>query len=384
MKNFVKPAVQAIFNLLPAKNIILFESIPDFSDNARAVFDELLRQGVNSTYRLIWCCHTETALPPELRNIENVECVGINSLHYRYYLSFCAKAVVVSNDFLKRRSQKQYYLYVAHGAAFKGIKDHRYRVPDDCLGCDFVTYSDFMGHYDAKNLQADGKVNLVPLGYARNDTLFDEKTDVKALFPERDFDKLIYWLPTFRQKVTYHQTAKKQYSAVSIPIIHNRTDAERLNAFAREHRMLIVVKPHPLQDTSTLQKDGLSNLVFIDNDFLAAHHVKNYELLGASDALLSDYSSVYYDYLLCDKPIGLCWEDFEEYRENEGFVINPEEVMAGGHKIFNTDDCLRFLLTVESGSDALADSRHQLCDKIHLHQDGASSKRIALHLLSNI
>ena len=65
----------------------------------------------------------------------------------------------------------------------------------------------------------------------------------------------------------------------------------------------------------------LSNLVFINDAFLSDNGIINYELLGVADALLTDYSSVYYDYLLLDRPIGLCWDDYEEYKAN-GFKVN--------------------------------------------------------------
>ena len=43
----------------------------------------------------------------------------------------------------------------------------------------------------------------------------------------------------------------------------------------------------------------INDSFFIDND------ITSYELLAACDSMITDYSSVYFDYTLCDKPIGL-------------------------------------------------------------------------------
>ena len=59
--------------------------------------------------------------------------------------------------------------------------------------------------------------------------------------------------------------------------------------------------------------------------------------------MLTDYSSIYFDYLLTDKPIGLTWEDYEEYKLRPGFVENIEFLTSGGEKIFTAKDLSLFL-----------------------------------------
>ena len=59
-------------------------------------------------------------------------------------------------------------------------------------------------------------------------------------------------------------------------------------------------------------------------------------MLGSSDALITDYSSVYFDYLLLDKPIGFTVDDMELYIKDRGFIFNnPEEYMPGKRYIMN-------------------------------------------------
>ena len=54
-----------IFSIIPCRYIV-FESLPDFSDNTRAVFDEMVRRGINKKYKFIWLCvNPKTVIPVE-------------------------------------------------------------------------------------------------------------------------------------------------------------------------------------------------------------------------------------------------------------------------------------------------------------------------------
>ena len=54
----------------PVKNIILFESHPDFSDNTKAVFDEMVRRGLNKKYIFVWWVQDKKKVAPV--NAENI------------------------------------------------------------------------------------------------------------------------------------------------------------------------------------------------------------------------------------------------------------------------------------------------------------------------
>ena len=115
---------------------------------------------------------------------------------------------------------------------------------------------------------------------------------------------------------------------------------------------------------------------------MAEKNVLNYELMRSVDALLTDYSSVYYDFLLCDKPIGLCWEDFDEFNENEGFVFDVNEILSGGEKIYTVDDMRGFIDRVAKGEDLLVDNRHTNRALTHKYVDDKSSKRVVDFIVS--
>ncbi|MBR2282467.1 MAG: CDP-glycerol glycerophosphotransferase family protein [Spirochaetales bacterium] len=352
MKNAVelmKDVVRSMVSILPARNIILFESVPDCCGNTKAVFDELVRRGYNRRYRLIWWLHDSN--PEDHERIENVLYLrdGLNLLSRE-----CFSKLMISENmyFYKKRKRGQYIFHMFHGAPLKHVSNY-YRMPDDVD--EVVSLSPYFKHLDAENNQCRESI-INPLGFPRNDALYERKINPRELFPGRGFNKLIYWLPTFRQ----NKGGSLVHSDISIPIIHDEQLAIRVNDVAREHRVLIVVKPHFAQDVSKIKALQMSNIVFIDDVFLTSKGFLNYDLLAVSDALLTDYSSVYYDYLLTDRPIGLCWEDFDDYKEKEGFIVDTDVVMAGGEKIYTAEDLGEFIGRIGSDIDVLAEKRNEI------------------------
>ena len=42
-----------ISSMLYTKKLMVFESVPDMSDNTKAVFDEMLKRGLNKKYKMV-------------------------------------------------------------------------------------------------------------------------------------------------------------------------------------------------------------------------------------------------------------------------------------------------------------------------------------------
>ncbi len=380
IKQLIKSAVDKITDNFNIKNIILFESVPAYSDNTKAVFDEMIKREFNNSYQLIWVCEKKEEvkdLNEYFKETKNVKCVGVSDFVYKFYYRKTAKAFIVCNLFLLKAKPEQYYCDLAHGCALKNAAG-TYSLPKSCKDADVMTISNYMAPYDAHNLMCDVKC-MKPLGYARNDDLF-KQINVHKYFNNISFDKVIYWLPTYRQ----NRWGDRVHSDISMPIIYSRENAERVNEEAKRNNVLIIVKVHPAQDLSKISEFNLSNLVFIKNDFFSGKDITNYQLLGSSDAMLSDYSSVYYDYLLTDKPIGLCFDDFEEYSKREGFTMNVDEILAGGEKLYNVDDLCNFIKSVAEGEDRLKDKRNEIKNLVHDRIDNQSSVRITDYLENKI
>ena len=120
------------------------------------------------------------------------------------------------------------------------------------------------------------------------------------------------------------------------------------------------------------------------NDDLDKKNIQLYELLAKTDALVTDYSSVYYDYLLTDKPIGLTVDDFKEYIKARGFVYeNPQDILKGEY-INDTDELIKFFEDVKNGADPHLEERTAVKNKLHEIHDGSSAEKIGEFIISHI
>ena len=69
MKLVKKLIKKVIISLFPLRKIMVFESVPDLSDNTRAVFDEMIKRGVNKKYKMVWLKSEKTETEINEKNV---------------------------------------------------------------------------------------------------------------------------------------------------------------------------------------------------------------------------------------------------------------------------------------------------------------------------
>ncbi len=359
-------SLRTIAQTLPPRNIILLESIPDLSDNTKAVFDEMLRRGWNRKYTLVWLLTDPASFPKPPRR-RGVRYCGMYSNAAKFY-SVAARAKISCNTYVRKDRPEQFCFYLSHGTAIKSLRGY-YPLPP---GIDrFLTASHQTVPLQAGEFQFD-PARAVPLGFPRNDILCQESdVDLRAVL-NTQCRKVIVWYPTFRQ----HKNGFKTGSSHALPILHSPDLAQRANAAARDLDILLVIKPHFVQDVRCIQDLHLSNIRFLDDTFFVQNKLSSYGFLGACDALITDYSSVYFDYTLCDKPIAAVWEDIDDYRRNPGLVEDYIYLMKGAEKIYTIEDLTAFLQRVAAGVDLLKQERNEIRDYANYAADGKNSARV--------
>lgn len=361
-----------LFFSLFNKNYIMMESIPDYSDNTLAVYNYLINDNRIKKYRLIWLAKKSNE---EFPNIV-IDKSFLSMLRYEYY-STRTKVFVFCNNTITKRNKKQISLFLCHGSKSKMTRGS-YEAPKDL---DYIlVQSDMFREATKYGYNLSEQTRMITLGYPRNDDLLIEHNiDRKKIF-NKEFKKLIVWYPTFRQ----HKNGQKNVSSLTLPVIHDEEAARIINEKAKELGVLVALKPHFAQDVSYIKNQELSNIVIINDEFLNEHNIRSYQLLSVCDSLLTDYSSVYYDYLLCDKPIGLVWEDYEEYKKGQGFALDPDVVYSGGEKIFNVEDFCAYLERIAKGEDVLKEERTKIKNLSNVYQDANSSKRVSEFIIGLI
>jgi CDP-glycerol glycerophosphotransferase (TagB/SpsB family) len=364
VKKLLKWLVAQVLRLFCPKPVILFESTPDFADNTYPVYEELCRRGFDKKYKLVWDCGGNVAP-------EGFTCVfphkGLKEKLKRLRYMAGARCMISCNRFVLPMRGGQVAFYLTHGTPLKSVRGY-YTVPGEITYCfaaskgvEQVTAYEFCVKQE----------KMVSLGFPRNDVFAQMPVDVKKLLGT-DCKKVLVWYPTFRQ----HNNGRTAGSGKALPVIHDGAAATRLNALARELGVLLVLKPHFAQDVSAVKDLQLSNIRFIDDRFFEEKGTTSYAFVAGCDGLITDYSSIYFDYLLTDKPIGLVWEDIEEYRENPGFAMDPEQCCAGGRKIYTIEDFEEFIREIAEGKDSCADARRQLRDRFNFSIDGQNTRRV--------
>lgn len=365
--SFINTVAKKIIKRLPTKKLIIFESIPDLSDNTKAVFDEMIRRGLNEKYEMLWLMKKEP--DDTLPRIKNVKYVKMRNSKRILLLKYMARCFVCCNDWLESFREGQTSFYLSHGTTIKNLAGYYNEFPDRMDYC--LSAGEDVAFLCESQFGAP-KEKIFSLGFPRNDVLVTADRDLHPLFPDCDFEKIVVWYPTYRQ----HQNGCVVSGGNSLPIIHDSEAAARLNEYAREKKVLIVLKPHFAQDVSYVKDLGLSNVRFIDDSFFVKNDISSYEFVGSCDALITDYSSIYYDFTLCQKPIALIWEDYEEYKKVPGFAEGVDSLLEGGEKLYTLPELCDFISEVAEGKDRLFDVRYEICKKVNFNADGNSSKRV--------
>lgn len=355
---------QILIRCIPLRNYILFESIPDFSDNTLCVFQEMVNRGLHQKYQFIWMQNFKSSSPPDWFP-KNIKCVHRHSKIGRIYRK-TAKYTISCNDFLASVRDGQYSLFLNHGTALKTTSEF-YVLPEHMT--QVLAASDESNELTARYFKYDKSKSIV-LGFPRNDVFAQSPRNLTPFFG--NYSKVISWYPTYRHRTNGFGSA----SANELPLLYSEENAVALNNKLIKDNVLIIIKPHPAQDVSRIKKWNLSNILLINDDFFRRNKISSYEFLNACDAMITDYSSVYYDYLLCNKPIGAVWEDIEEYLQFPGLIDNYEYYMGGAEKIYTIEDMIGFVERVAKDEDVLYEQRNRLKLLMNYSDDGQNTKRV--------
>ena len=324
INNLIKSIIYKLYCILPIKkNKIIFNNFlgNGYGDNPKYIARELLKK---NKYDLVWACkkNQNKTLPEGIRYSND---------WFRYLKEFATAKIWVSNVRLPRYIKKrknQYYIQTWHGGlALKKIE----KDAEQSLSKEYVR--DAM--YDSKRTDimltnSDYGVKLYrrafwyngPIlcsGLPRNDDFINFKNKVKDKPYELKEYKILLYAPTFRV-----DNNNKAYN------IDLATLIKKLNE-TTNFKWKVIVKLHPNMVDSSF--------ITFNNNILNYSHIPDInELLLISDMLITDYSSVIFDYMLLNRPIILYAADIEEYKKDRDFSIKledtPFEIAKNNNELF--------------------------------------------------
>ena len=180
----------------------------------------------------------------------------------------------------------------------------------------------------------------LPLDYRR--TLEELRADLAGR-------RLVLYAPTWRDADLLHYA-------------FSPSEVHALEELLRAHGAVLGVRGHSNVRSSQAYTQPYGSDAFLNlNDVPDANL-----LLRLADVLVTDYSSIYIDYLLTDRPVVHFAYDLEEYRAGRGLLYEPEDAFAGP-TARTFVDLLAHLETALESRAAHQDQRERARSLFHTH-----------------
>ncbi len=314
---------------------------------------------------------------------------GNNRVDY-YKKIFGCKVLVTTHSnnlyYLPPDSRKYFQLW--HGFILKGLGLMDKSVPlnekrnvKDWKRYDVITsYSPL--YSTLLNACFGGNTYLYKItGAPRNDFLFNSngKDLLSNLLNINLKDKkVIFYMPTFRAN-SYNQYISGNKCWHNIFGFKDDFDYKEFNSFLTKNNIVMILKMHPYEELfvkDLIKKQKINNAYLILDSDLVRSGIDLYEFLNACDLLITDYSSVYFDYLLLDRPIIFTPIDLDDYIENAGMLYGPFDFWTPGPKVLDQETLQNQILNNLYGKDEYSNQRSMIKDIVHYYKDANSHKRV--------
>lgn len=396
LDNFYKLIYYSCFRLFPIDpKKMLFESYGDLSDNSYAFFDYLNKHNYFQEHKAIWLVENVKEAKKKSKRLgwKNVffasKTLGhFNRLFYFYFNAATAKYSFYDHgncyEYIKKR-KTQIVVNFWHGVAFKAKtneKINKFIYPDIAISA-----SD-LGTEQLSDFCSIPKEYYVKLGFPRNDYLFDNNDicrpdEIKEIVNEywhfEKYRKVIVWMPTFRKSNHFGLSEDYNINETGLPLIQNYEEYNNFNSFLCSKNILLVLKIHPLQVELPIFREKKSNIIILKDSELYKRDVHLYQFLKYTDALITDYSSVSFDYLCVNNPIIYTLDDYEQYKKSRGFIRSDVIAYLKGYHVYNTKELEESIIGL-FGQDLYKTERNRIIPYFYEKFDGFACERIAKYL----
>ncbi|RRV80968.1 CDP-glycerol glycerophosphotransferase family protein [Stutzerimonas stutzeri] len=357
-------------------DVVLYESFhgASISCNPYALFRYLLAQQEHAQRLHVWVVKSPESIPQRYCAMRNVIFVRHGSSLYLRYLA--TAGYLINNNsffpyFLRRPEQK--YLNTWHGTPLKTLGvdvpsapfEHK-NVVRNILQCTHLIYPNrhtrdtFLRAYQADDLY-NGK--LANTGYPRIDLMLNadarRRQQLRAELAIDNERPVALYAPTWRGSAT-----------PEMDIEHLMADLEQLSGYPIN---LVVSAHHLLYDV--LKQSTLPVI-------LLRSGIDTTEFLSVVDVLITDYSSVMFDYLPLRRPIILYAHDLDTYKVERGLYFDMQ--VMPGVLCTSREALVQALSTLlEAKGEAMLDMA-EACAEFCPKEDGQASARVVKFLFEDV
>lgn len=364
------------------EKLIVFESYMgrQYACSPRAIYEEMIQDTRFDDYKFVWVFQN-----PEnkqiIKELKRAELIKYKS--DEYYKCYAKAAYIITNsnlDYAICKKKGQIFFQTWHGTPLKRLRcdieaEHgnanntldeiKWKNDIDAIRYDyFLSPSAFASEkfITAFRLKQLGRDNIIlEEGYPRNDFLHHySKNDVKQIKDKigiKDVKKkVILYAPTFRDN---------QHEAGQGYVYETVLDFDKLQR-ALGDNYIVLFRPHYFI-ANQFDFDKYKGFVY---DVTDVDDVK--ELYVISDLLITDYSSVFFDYAILKRPILFYMYDLQKYvNDIRGFYLSLDELPG---RIVEKEDQL--IQEIKKGSFVYDEKYEAFNNKFNYLDDGHVSKRV--------
>ncbi|PNZ70110.1 glycosyltransferase [Staphylococcus croceilyticus] len=295
------------------------------TDSPYAVFKYLINNKKYNKYTHKWVVDSEETLnyyKQKLNKYRNVEFVIKESNDYLKALVECKYLFNNSTFpayFIKKPNQV--YINTWHGTPLKymgldienGLRGSQ-NIIKNFLASDYLispnqhTTEIFKRAFKLENIYGG---EILEIGYPRIDLTL--KTNPQTIIEELrahitiSDEKILLYCPTWRGEDVDNPEESLKNIVEEIEKLKNNLDYQ------------VLVKVHPF-----IFKEANKNSLL--KPYLIPDYFDTNEILSVVDLMVTDYSSIFFDYLVTDRPIIFYTPDYEDYKTSRGMYINSDEL----------------------------------------------------------
>lgn len=370
IKNIISFFLNKLFAIFPiVPNKIVFESGRDLIDgNAKAIYNYIKKNNINN-YRTIWLVTKST----DVSDIDTNDYAYYKTLKGLYHLStakYLLKNQSIGEIITKKKGQ--IYIQLFHGNGV--MKKQGYDV-NEATERPVVSHAKEWDYYivndenDEKTIRSatgyNGKIEI--LGMAAVDTVINDcndeqkKQNVLKHLNINNSKKNVLYAPTFRD----YDLDK---NIINIPI----KELSKLKDYN------IIIRLHPLVRTKI--DKSLFNL---DNFINGCNYPDVSDILAITDILITDYSSVFYEYMPKNSPIIFYPYDYDKYVAlRGGFYVDYKKELPGPI-CYTEKELLNVIKKIDEIYPQYIEKRRKFNKKYNNLSDGKASERLVNNLINN-
>lgn len=214
---------------------------------------------------------------------------------------------------------------------------------------------------------------FLPLGMPRNDYLFENKDNPeiirsidKKIGVDKRLHKIVLYAPTYRE-------FREDNEAMTDFLI---AQFEQMDKKLKEQKVVLLYRPHYFVIGLKQRFKEFTNIHYAGNDEFSEQR----DLMLYADTVISDYSSIYIDFLLLDRPVMFYPFDLERYLDTRGLMLDyGNDLHFPGPRLKSLKD----LLDITPG-ELKKYNPEQSKKYFFKYPDGNATRRVTEYLLGEL